>query len=165
MTGVGVEVVWCTHVPYGLGSVWPKIGRKWFVLLRRDMKKADCGLWSKRRSYEQCRGWGKLQQQHYMFYWDKVKEELHKQEKDLPVPVAPELFVEIGAVAVVISKWGFALNPVYNVSLHSFTHTETHRITQQHKQDEEAFFLFYICYVNTHQLEPPGWYQVFCHNP
>lgn len=41
-----------------------------------------------------------------------------------PVPVAPELLVEIHAMAVVVSEWGFALDPVYNVSLHGFSETE-----------------------------------------
>lgn len=58
-----------------------------------------------------------------------------------PVPVAPELLIEIGAMAVVVSKWCFALNPVYNVSLHSFSeteHTETLSDNKLHKQDEEG---------------------------
>lgn len=43
-----------------------------------------------------------------------------KEIKELPVPVAPELLIQVGAVAVVVSKRCFALYPVYDVSLHSF---------------------------------------------
>lgn len=38
----------------------------------------------------------------------------------LPVPIAPELLVQIGAVAVIVSKRCFTLYPVYDVSFHSF---------------------------------------------
>lgn len=37
-----------------------------------------------------------------------------------PVTVAPELLVEIGAVAVVVSKRSFALDPVDDETLHGF---------------------------------------------
>lgn len=43
-----------------------------------------------------------------------------KKSNLLPVPVAPELFVQIGAVAVIVSKRCFTLYPVYDVSFHSF---------------------------------------------
>lgn len=43
-----------------------------------------------------------------------------KKSSLLPVPVAPELLVQIGAVAVVVSKRCFTLYPVYDVTLHSF---------------------------------------------
>ena len=38
----------------------------------------------------------------------------------LPVTVAPELFSEVGAVALVVSERGLALNPVDNVSFDHF---------------------------------------------
>lgn len=44
-----------------------------------------------------------------------------KKREGSPVPVAPELFIEVGLMALIISKRGFALNPVYNVSFHSFS--------------------------------------------
>lgn len=40
--------------------------------------------------------------------------------KGLPVPVTPELFFEVGLMAMIIPERSFALNPMYNVSLHSF---------------------------------------------
>lgn len=56
---------------------------------------------------------------------DKANETEHKevrmQKDDSPVPVAPELLIEIGSMTVVVSEWGFALDPVYNASLHSFS--------------------------------------------
>lgn len=43
-----------------------------------------------------------------------------KKSNLVPVPIAPELLVQIGAVAVIVSKRCFTLYPVYDVSLHSF---------------------------------------------
>lgn len=53
----------------------------------------------------------------------------------LPVPIAPELLIEIGSMAVVISKRGFALNPVYNVSLDGFTQTEMRSQSDRRKKN------------------------------
>ena len=41
------------------------------------------------------------------------------QREDVPVPVAPELLVQVGAMAVVVPKRGLALNPVDNMAFHS----------------------------------------------
>lgn len=46
-----------------------------------------------------------------------------EQAEGSPVTVAPELLVEIGAVAVVVSKRSFALDPVDDETLHSFLET------------------------------------------
>lgn len=58
--------------------------------------------------------------------------EVKIRREDSPVPVAPELFIEIVAMTVVVSEWGFALNPVYNVSLHRFSETHnTHKTSNE----------------------------------
>lgn len=53
-------------------------------------------------------------------------EEDKKQAEGWPVTVAPELFVEVGAVAVVVSERGLALDPVNCVSLYRFSSTQAH---------------------------------------
>lgn len=49
-----------------------------------------------------------------------------------PVTVAPELFIQIGAMAVVISKWSFALDPMDDKSLHGFIETVENETSKNH---------------------------------
>lgn len=44
---------------------------------------------------------------------------------DVPVPVTPELLIEVRLMAVVIAKGCLALNPVHDVTLHSFLNTNS----------------------------------------
>lgn len=61
---------------------------------------ANRGLWSKRRSYQQC---VRLLQADIQSK-ERRKKTTVRGTQSSPVPVAPELFIEISAVTVVISK-------------------------------------------------------------